>query len=1017
MEKDKLSETHHRRKIAEDHIALIKEPGSKYLAYAAPKSDPGEVLTSAVSVTWCTRSTGRNQALSAHLLQPLGKKRSWRSFNQRCIGDLVHQRTNVKTREQGELYARGCGTLALQYSTRKNSPGMHVYGIYRGEDEGEEGVNLAAEQHCHNVRNNLNQTVNAPCWRETGRSCAAIHAMMCTRARAAHAIELYYVERVYIRELRAKPIPRGVRKGASPGDIESSLRASYTGGPRVGRELMLGLRRLLLLDARAEKHLRIHNHMYIFKREQIDLFLVDSLRLDGSELQADKIIEFVIKTEYRDKPEVEKYSRKKLLHRNTPLHYLAKNECKVRDSVIKNLFTIYDCFDVNYYDDSGLTHFHAACKFGCVEVVEKFIEHGQDPNCYECESEEKYPRPPLHLALEYGSIRVAALLLISGADPNSVDEDGCTPLHVICQNGELLSQAREMERLFKCSNDQYPRVKVDARDNLGRTPMHYAVAQTEAGSLSLGRDNPISVLMEHGADPMAADAEGLTPLHIICQRDIDDLYADKFCDVLPSMALKETCVEVLDQSGNRPLHYALRGGLRGTVAALLRRGADANRANEHGETPAHVICERKEDDGLMEEFVVMNYKEASLTRQVSPVPLEVSSRNRWGQTPLHLAAANGLKRATETLLRNGADSNVTDSKGSTPLHLICTSKRNDDLAEIFFAINDEKQQLVKVNARDNSGNTPLHLALRHADRVLVVMLLRRGADPNAINHRGSTPLHFMCVREDDNDWLARIFFRTCGEMERTVKIDARDNRGRTPLELAVAIIAQGTVQCLLDSGADVSNFAFPSEIFPPIVIKDEFIDFSDEFKMILASCPLNILGHLKLRGYELDRSGALVVVKFFTRYQLFKMSSDVNKCLRCDARQTEEAETSDSESEEFENACIAAKSPEEACAVHKVENQTRKFFLELALEFFMEITRDRVPYLCSSLIMEQLRNRDLCNVCLAGATKVDPHNLQSDVLVAANLDKPTPLTSSIGLYATKSRVFNPIRMRNRVNNN
>ncbi|CAB0042196.1 unnamed protein product [Trichogramma brassicae] len=32
------------------------------------------------------------------------------------------------------------------------------------------------------------------------------------------------------------------------------------------------------------------------------------------------------------------------------------------------------------------------------------------------------------------------------------------------------------------------------------------------------------------------------------------------------------------------------------------------------------------------------------------------------------------------------------------------------------------------------------------------------------------------------------------------------------------------------------------------------------------------------------------------------------------------------------------------------------------------------------------------------------HTLQSDVLVAANLDKPTPLTSSIGLYATKSRV-------------
>uniref|UniRef100_A0ABD2W9H1 Uncharacterized protein n=1 Tax=Trichogramma kaykai TaxID=54128 RepID=A0ABD2W9H1_9HYME len=42
MEKDELSKTHHRRKITEDHIAFIKEPGSKYLAYAAPQSGKAE---------------------------------------------------------------------------------------------------------------------------------------------------------------------------------------------------------------------------------------------------------------------------------------------------------------------------------------------------------------------------------------------------------------------------------------------------------------------------------------------------------------------------------------------------------------------------------------------------------------------------------------------------------------------------------------------------------------------------------------------------------------------------------------------------------------------------------------------------------------------------------------------------------------------------------------------------------------------------------------------------------------
>ncbi|CAB0036897.1 unnamed protein product [Trichogramma brassicae] len=46
----------------------------------------------------------------------------------------------------------------------------------------------------------------------------------------------------------------------------------------------------------------------------------------------------------------------------------------------------------------------------------------------------------------------------------------------------------------------------------------------------------------------------------------------------------------------------------------------------------------------------------------------------------------------------------------------------------------------------------------------------------------------------------------------------------------------------------------------------------------------------------------------------------------------------------------------------------------------------------------------ILSVFFKGATICVLMCLQSDVLVAANLDKPTPLTSSIGLYATKSKV-------------
>jgi len=45
------------------------------------------------------------------------------------------------------------------------------------------------------------------------------------------------------------------------------------------------------------------------------------------------------------------------------------------------------------------------------------------------------------------------------------------------------------------------------------------------------------------------------------------------------------------------------------------------------------------------------------------------------------------------------------------------------------------------NARDERGFTPLHLACARGDQELVELLLERGADPNAVGGAGVTPLH------------------------------------------------------------------------------------------------------------------------------------------------------------------------------------------------------------------------------------------------------------------------------------
>ncbi|CAB0044134.1 unnamed protein product [Trichogramma brassicae] len=49
-------------------------------------------------------------------------------------------------------------------------------------------------------------------------------------------------------------------------------------------------------------------------------------------------------------------------------------------AMVIKLFNITKNFNVNYTDEAGLTHFHAACMARCKHVIEKFLELGQDPN-------------------------------------------------------------------------------------------------------------------------------------------------------------------------------------------------------------------------------------------------------------------------------------------------------------------------------------------------------------------------------------------------------------------------------------------------------------------------------------------------------------------------------------------------------------------------------------------------------------------------------------------------------------
>jgi ankyrin repeat protein len=106
-----------------------------------------------------------------------------------------------------------------------------------------------------------------------------------------------------------------------------------------------------------------------------------------------------------------------------------------------------------------------------------------------------------------------------------------------------------------------------------------------------------------------------------------------------------------------------------------------------------------------------------------------------------------------------------------------------------------------------SGDTALHLAAAGYRFELVRLLLSAGADPNSrTNHRQSGPLHYAADGYITGPvWNAKRQVQTIQcLLDAGADINAQDKNGATPLHRAVRTRCAEAVKCLLESGSDAT---------------------------------------------------------------------------------------------------------------------------------------------------------------------------------------------------------------------
>jgi palmitoyltransferase ZDHHC13/17 len=139
-------------------------------------------------------------------------------------------------------------------------------------------------------------------------------------------------------------------------------------------------------------------------------------------------------------------------------------------------------------------------------------------------------------------------------------------------------------------------------------------------------------------------------------------------------------------------------------------------------------------------------------------------------TPLHWAARRGRVETIDLLIRHGANPRLFDAQGFNCIHSATRSLNN--LALVYILC----QPGVAVDERDHSGRTALHWAVGLPDDISTQILLKMGADPNAMDCDGFTPLHRAA--------LAGSTWYITDLLEAGADIRARNRDGRTALEIA-----------------------------------------------------------------------------------------------------------------------------------------------------------------------------------------------------------------------------------------